>query len=178
MADEKRSTVRVAAYSWNTLLRQATVHFRCDRVSQTRVVRYQSNDTAETVTLYIDICLCNVLVFPGFVATIDEKRISDYSTRTLLAVVTEKLHFRCYRVSQTRVVRFQSKDTAENVTLYIDICVALFWVLGFGRMLVYWFPPILRSKIAFLYQNVSYRFAASDDCCAKTIGSMFITLYS
>ena len=116
--------------------------------------------------------------FSGLVATIDEKRISDYSTRTLLAVVSEKLHFRCNRVSQTRVVRFQSKDTAENVTLYIDICAALFWVLGFGRMLVYWFPPILRSKIAFLYQNVSYRFAASDDCCAKTIGSMFITLYS
>ena len=114
--------------------------------------------------------------FSGLLATIDEKRISDYSTRTLLAVVSEKLHFRCDRVSQTRVVRFQSKDTAEKDTA--DVCVALFWVLGFGRMLVYWFPPILRSKIAFLYQNVSYRFAVSDDCCAKTIGSMFITLYS
>ena len=88
--------------------------------------------------------------FSGLVATIDEKRISDYSTRTLLAVVSEKLHFRCDRVSQTRVVRYQSKDNAEAVTLYIDICVALFWVLGFGRMLVCWFPPILRSKIAFL----------------------------
>ena len=116
--------------------------------------------------------------FSGLVATIDEKRISDYITSTLMAVVSEKLHFRCDRVSQTRVVRFQSKDTAEPVTLYIDICVALFWVLGFGRMLVYWFPPILRSKIAFLYQNVSYMFAVSDDCCAKTIGFMFITLYS
>ena len=112
--------------------------------------------------------------FSGLVATIDEKRISDYSTRTLLAVVSEKQHFRCERVSQTRVVRFQSKDTAENVTLYIDICVALVWDLGFGRMLVYWFPPILRSKIAFLYQNVLYRVVVSDDCCAKTIGSMLI----
>ena len=56
--------------------------------------------------------------------------------------MSEKLHFRCDRVSQTRVVRYQSKDTAETVTLYIDICVAMFWVFGFGRMLASWFRPV------------------------------------
>ena len=64
--DEKRSTSSSLQYE-NIAGHEAVVseklHFRCDRVSQTRVVRYQSKDTAETVTLYIDICFCNVLVF-------------------------------------------------------------------------------------------------------------------
>ena len=87
--------------------------------------------------------------FSGLVATIDEQRISDCEYENIAgraAVVSEKLHFRCDRVSQTRVVRYQLKDTAETVTLYIDICVAMFWVFGFacslGRMLASWFRPV------------------------------------
>ena len=71
-------------------------------------------------------------------ATMDEKRCTSSSLQYENiagheAVVSEKLHFRCDRVSQTRVVRYQSKDTAETVTLYIDICFCNVLVFGFGR---------------------------------------------
>ena len=58
-------------------------------------------------------------------------------------VVSEKLQFRSDLVSKACVVRYYySHDTAETVTLYIDICVAMFLVFGFGRMLACWFRPV------------------------------------
>ena len=65
------------------------------------------------------------------------------------AVVSEKLQFISDRVSKTCVVRYyHSHDTAETVTIYIDICVCNvfgFRVWSHARLLVS--PGFLRSKI-------------------------------
>ena len=106
-----------------------------------------------------------------------EQRLQYENTAGRAAVVSENLQFRSDRVSRTCVVRYQSKDTAETVTLYIDTCVAMFWVFGFGRMLACWFRPVSFAQ-KYRICNFSYRFAVSRDSCAKSIGSLFITLYS